>query len=281
MSVDLTVKGRPETGGAAAALREEALPPAAAPLVRVRGVSFAYGRGPLVVEDVDLDLHAGRVHCLLGDSGSGKSTLLRLVAGLERLRGHHGTITIGDRVVSGGARHVPPEKRAIGLVFQDYALFPHLSVRRNVMFGMRGRPRRQRRAAAVALLDRVGMADFAEKMPDTLSGGQQQRVALARALGRGPEVMLLDEPFTGLDARLRDQVRDVTLEVLRDARVATLMVTHDPHEALIAADAISVMRAGRIIMSGLPHDVCALCARPKGPDTVRLRCDFADSPPCR
>ena len=222
--------------------------------VRVRGAEFGYRSASPVVKGVDLDLHAGRVHALLGDSGSGKTTLLRLIAGLEQLNA--GSIDIAGQSVSGNTKHVPPEKRAVGVVFQDYALFPHLTVRQNVIFGLHKQPRRQRLAAADELLNRVGMGDFSAAMPTTLSGGQQQRVALARALARKPQVMLLDEPFSGLDATLRDRVRDTTLSVMREAGVATLMVTHDPREALIAADTVSVMREGRLSVTGRPHEIC-------------------------
>ena len=222
--------------------------------VSVRGVEFGYRQKNLVVKGVDLDLHAGRVHALLGDSGSGKTTLLRLIAGLEPLNA--GRIDIGEQSVSAQAKHVPPEKRAVGFVFQDYALFPHLTVQQNVAFGLKHQPRHQRRAAALEWLQRVGMEDFAQAMPTTLSGGQQQRVALARALARKPQVMLLDEPFSGLDTTLRDRVRDTTLRVMREAGVAILMVTHDPREALIVADTVSVMRDGRITATGRPHEIC-------------------------
>ncbi|MEM6394035.1 MAG: ABC transporter ATP-binding protein [Planctomycetota bacterium] len=254
-------------------------PPETIPsLVTVRDLSFAYGRGPTVVQDLSLELHAGQVHCLLGDSGSGKSTLLRLLAGLERPAA--GSITVGDRTVSSADRsvkHIKPERRAVGFVFQDYALFPHLSVRRNITFGMRHRPLRERKPAALDLLDRVGLTDYAKAMPHTLSGGQQQRVALARALARDPKLMLLDEPFTGLDTVLRDELRDVTLKVLREASVATLMVTHDPAEALLVADTVSVMRAGRLLRTAPPDEVCVLHPRPKGPPSVRLCLDAADT----
>jgi len=223
-------------------------------LVRVQNVEFAYRRAAPVVKGVDLDLHAGRVHALLGDSGSGKTTLLRLIAGLEQLNA--GRIDIGQQSASADAKHVPPEKRAVGIVFQDYALFPHLTVRQNVTFGLKKQPRRQRRSVADDLLSRVGMDGFADAMPTTLSGGQQQRVALARALAREPQVMLLDEPFSGLDATLRDRVRDTTLRVMREAGVAILMVTHDPREALMSADRVSVMRDGRITATGRPHEIC-------------------------
>jgi iron(III) transport system ATP-binding protein len=222
--------------------------------VTVSRLGFAYRRGPRVLHEVDLELHAGRVHCLLGDSGSGKSTLLRLIAGLERPDA--GRVSIDGECVADAGRCRPPERRPVGVVFQDYALFPHFDARRNVCFGMRNRPRRERRAAADQLLARVGMAGFERAMPHTLSGGQQQRVALARALARDPRVMLLDEPFTGLDAALRDRVRETTLRVLRNAGVAVLMVTHDPREALAAADRVSVMRQGRVLVTGRPQDVC-------------------------
>ena len=245
---------------------------AAPPLAEVRGVSFAYGRGPRVVCDLSLKLYAGRVHCLLGDSGCGKSTLLRLLAGLERPT--KGSILIGNEVVSSaerGTKHRKPEHRAVGYVFQDYALFPHLSVVRNVMFGMRNKPRGERKPAAHELLGRVGLAGFANAMPHTLSGGQQQRVALARALGRDPKLMLLDEPFTSLDTTLRDELREVTLRVLRESGVATLMVTHDPAEAMLVADTVSVMRQGSFVLEGSPDEVCTLESRPKGPAVVRLK----------
>ncbi len=210
--------------------------------------------GDIVAADhVDLEVCSGEVHCLLGPSGSGKSTLLRLIAGLETLQ--HGTISIAGVEVAHPRVHKPPEHRSVGFVFQDYALFPHLNVRRNVTFGMDRGPRAERLRAAAELLERVGMADYAEAMPHTLSGGQQQRVALARALAREPAVMLLDEPFSGLDERLRGEVRRTTLKVLRAAGVATLMITHDPREALQAGDVLSVLRTGRILQTGSPEAV--------------------------
>ncbi len=236
------------------------------PVVRVKQLRHSYSRGPVVVDGVDLELTPGRVHCLLGDSGSGKTTLLRLVAGFERPSS--GCITINGQCVAG--RHfMPPEHRPVGFVFQDYALFPHLNVRKNVTFGMNGR-RRDNVAAADVLLARVGMSGYAKAMPHTLSGGQQQRVALARALARDPKVMLLDEPFSGLDQTLRDRVRDDTLDVLRSAGVAVLMVTHDPREAMVCADDISVMRHGKVVASGGPSEVCVRCKDAYGGTVVRL-----------
>lgn len=220
--------------------------------MRVEGASHRYGATP-VVRDVTLAVPAGEIHSLLGPSGSGKTTLLRLIAGLEVLQ--TGQILIGGRRVAGPAYHVPPEARSIGFVFQDYALFPHLNVHDNVLFGMPKKAKRERRTRADELLDSVGMSDFARAMPHTLSGGQQQRVALARALAREPVVMLLDEPFSGLDDRLRGEIRELTADVLRSAGVATLLVTHDPEEALLTSDVVTVIRDGRIEQTAAPAEL--------------------------
>ncbi|MEM6796724.1 MAG: ABC transporter ATP-binding protein [Acidobacteriota bacterium] len=218
--------------------------------LEVRGVTHRFGSFT-AVRGADLSVQPGKVHCLLGPSGSGKSTLLRLIAGLEELQ--EGQIDIDGAPVARPGRQTSPERRAVGLVFQDYALFPHLTVLRNVAFGM---PRGGGQAASAReLLGRVGMEDYAAAMPHTLSGGQQQRVALARALARRPAVMLLDEPFSGLDARLREEIRHSTLDLLRGSRVATLFVTHDPREALLTGDAISVIQAGAVAQTGTPHEV--------------------------
>ncbi|MEM9552714.1 MAG: ABC transporter ATP-binding protein [Acidobacteriota bacterium] len=222
--------------------------------LRVRGACRRFGVF-VAADHVDLRVRPGAVHCLLGPSGSGKSTLLRLIAGLESLE--QGSITIDGRVVADAERalHRPPEDRAVGFVFQDYALFPHLDVRHNVAFGLRRGSRRDRHRAADRWLERVGMSSHATAMPHTLSGGQQQRVALARALAPEPRIMLLDEPFSGLDDHLRAAVRKTTLEILRTTGVATLLVTHDPREALLAGDVVSVIRDGHIIQTGLPSEV--------------------------
>jgi iron(III) transport system ATP-binding protein len=222
------------------------------PGLLIEKVSHSYGP-TTVVRDASLTVGPGQVHCLLGPSGSGKTTLLRLVSGLERVQS--GRIGIFGEEVGSPARHTPPEKRLVGFVFQDYALFPHLTVRDNVCFGIAGRRRKARIERARTLLDNVGMADFERAMPNTLSGGQQQRVALARALGRDPAVMLLDEPFSGLDVQLRDEVRSATIDVLQNAQVATLMVTHDPHEAMMVADRISIIHDGHIEQSGTPEEL--------------------------
>ena len=206
----------------------------------------------VAVDDVSFDVPAGQILALLGPSGCGKTTTLRLVAGFERL--DEGTITIGAETVAAPGRHVPPERRQIGMVFQDYAIFPHLSVGENVAFGLGG-GRRERAVRQETLLDFVGLTGLGERMPHELSGGQQQRVALARALAPGPRALLLDEPFSNLDAALRADVRAEVRALLRQTRTTTLFVTHDQEEALFLGDRVAVMRAGRIEQSGTPESV--------------------------
>jgi iron(III) transport system ATP-binding protein len=211
------------------------------------------------VQGVDLDVAPGEVVCLLGPSGCGKTTLLRIAAGLETLQQGRVSLDGGDTAVPHG-RHLPPEKRNVGLAFQDSALFPHLSVLQNVAFGLKGLPAARRHERAMALLEQLGMAAYAGAYPHMLSGGQQQRVALARALAPAPQLMLLDEPFSSLDARLRDQIRDDTLHVLKKVGAGTLLVTHDPEEAMFMADRIALMRDGRIVQMGTPRELyCTPC----------------------
>ncbi|MBY6072204.1 ABC transporter ATP-binding protein [Marinobacter salsuginis] len=210
--------------------------------------------GDTVVRDINLHLEAGEVVCLLGPSGCGKTTLLRIAAGLQMPSS--GKVFLGRSLVSApGGVQVPPEKRNVGLAFQESALFPHLTVLENVCFGISNLPKKQKQARALDLLERLGMAGSANVYPHTLSGGQQQRVALARALAPSPRVMLLDEPFSSLDARLRDQIRDDTLHVLKELNTATLLVTHDPEEAMFMADRIALMRDGEIVQTGSPTEL--------------------------
>lgn len=209
--------------------------------------------GEKVVKDISLHLKAGEVMCLLGPSGCGKTTLLRIAAGLQAPS--QGQVFLGQSLVSEPGLQVPPEKRNVGLAFQESALFPHLTVLENVCFGISRLPKKQRHSRALDLLERLGMAGSAKAYPHTLSGGQQQRVALARALAPSPKVMLLDEPFSSLDARLRDQIRDDTLHVLKELNTATLLVTHDPEEAMFMADRIALMRNGEIVQTGTPADL--------------------------
>ncbi|MCP4328094.1 MAG: ABC transporter ATP-binding protein [Alphaproteobacteria bacterium] len=222
------------------------------PALVVENVDHRYG-DIVAADDVHLAVAPGQVVCLVGPSGCGKTTLLRLIAGLEDLQS--GRIMIGGREVAGPGHLLPPEERGVGMLFQDYALFPHLSVADNVAFGLRKIAAAQRKARVDDVLDQVGMLDYSAAYPHTLSGGQQQRVALARALAPSPKVMLLDEPFSGLDQRLREQVRDQAFHVLKDSEAATLMVTHDPEEAMFMADLIAVMQNGRLAQIGTPIEI--------------------------
>ena len=211
-------------------------------------IRHAYGASR-VLEEVTLALGAGEVVCLLGPSGCGKSTLLRIAAGVERQAA--GSVEIDGRRVSGPDIHVAPEGRGVGLMFQDFALFPHLTVARNVAFGLAGPPAAKAERVR-GLLGRVGLAGHAERYPHELSGGEQQRVALARALAPRPPILLMDEPFSGLDNRMRDGIRDETLDILKEEGTAVLLVTHEPDEAMRMADRIALMRAGRIVQEGAP-----------------------------
>ena len=220
--------------------------------VSFRGVHHAYNRTPSL-RGIDLEIAPGEVICLLGPSGCGKSTLLRLAAGLENLTA--GEIFINRRQVSSTHSTIPPEKRGVGLMFQDYALFPHLSILANVMFGLKGLQRADAEREAMNALARLGLEAYANNYPHALSGGEQQRVALARAIVPRPNVLLMDEPFSGLDKRLRDSVRDETLSVLRETRATSVLVTHDPEEAMRMADRIVLMRKGKIVQTGSAHDL--------------------------
>jgi len=222
----------------------------------------AFGRHP-VLTGLNLEVSAGSFTAILGPSGSGKTTLLRLLAGFERPDA--GTITIGERVVDGPGSHVPPERRKIGYVPQEGALFPHLTVQKNVGFGLPARERRGMRTAE--LLDAVGLSGMGSRYPHQLSGGQQQRVALARALAIRPEVVLLDEPFTSLDAHMRASVRADVHRICRAAGTTAVLVTHDQDEALSMADRIAVLRDGRIVQYTAPQ---SLYSRPADPALARF-----------
>jgi iron(III) transport system ATP-binding protein len=225
------------------------------PIQAVRGVSF--------------DLKPGEIVCLLGPSGCGKTTLLRIAAGIERPES--GRVLIDELEMAGPQRFVPPEKRNIGLMFQDFALFPHMSIIANVAFGLRGLRRADALEEARHALKRVGLEDYECDYPHRLSGGEQQRVALARAIVPRPQVMLMDEPFSGLDQRLRDSVRAETLALLKETRATAMLVTHDPVEALGLADRILLMRRGRLIQAGTPAEIYR---RPADAEAARFFCDM-------
>ena len=209
--------------------------------------------GRVVLDRLSLSLRPGEIVCLLGESGSGKSTALRAAAGIQPIQA--GAIRINGESVSTPSRTVPPDRRGIGLMFQDFALFPHLSVLRNVLFGLRGLSRDAALAQARAALRRVGLADREDDFPHMLSGGQQQRLALARSVAPRPGVLLLDEPFSSLDARLRETVREETLAVLRETHVTSLIVTHDPEEAMLLGDRVALLRHGRIAQIGTAAEI--------------------------
>jgi len=208
--------------------------------------------GRAVVDDVSLSIMAGQVTCLLGPSGCGKSTTLRIIAGVEMQ--DSGEIYVDGKLICDTDYRVPPERREIGLMFQDFALFPHLSVADNVAFGLKG-AKEVKRARVEELLQRVDLMQFIDGFPHQLSGGEQQRVALARALAPKPCIMLMDEPFSGLDNRLRDGIRDETLSLLKEEDAAVLLVTHEPEEAMRMADEIALMRGGKIVQQGAPYNV--------------------------
>ncbi|MEL6324434.1 MAG: ABC transporter ATP-binding protein, partial [Pseudomonadota bacterium] len=216
------------------------------------GLVRTYG-GTDVVSDVSLVLAPGQVTALLGPSGAGKSTLLRLLAGLERPDA--GTLRSGDTILSSPDTMVPAEKRRIGLIFQDFALFPHLTALENVKFGLTNRRSNEASQTASDWLDRVGLSKRAHAYPHELSGGEQQRVAIARALAPDPVAILMDEPFSGLDPALRDDVRGLALRQIRETNIPALLVTHDADEAMLFADQIAVMRAGKIRQTGTPDEV--------------------------
>jgi iron(III) transport system ATP-binding protein len=201
-----------------------------------------------ILKNLSFELQAGEIACLLGQSGCGKTTLLRIAAGIQQVTS--GRVLLDDEEVDGPSGFVPPERRNVGLVFQDFALFPHLNVIENVCFGLNALSRKEATKVAEHALERVGLAGFRHSYPSSLSGGEQQRVALARAIVPRPQVMLLDEPFSGLDQRLRETVREETLALLKETRATCVLVTHDPVEAMDFADRILLMRAGRLIQTG-------------------------------
>ena len=233
--------------------------------LEIVGLDKSYGTQG-VLRDLNLNVPAGMFVSILGPSGSGKTTLLRVIAGFERAE--RGTVRLGNEIVDDESHFVEPEKRRIGYVPQDGSLFPHLSVERNVGFGLARRDRRGKRVTE--LLEMVGLGGMAERYPHQLSGGQQQRVALARGLAIDPALVLLDEPFSSLDASLRAAVRHDVREVLRNAGTTAILVTHDQDEALSLADRVAIIREGRISQFDTP---ARIYARPSSPELAR---EFGD-----
>ncbi|WP_028035198.1 ABC transporter ATP-binding protein [Chelativorans sp. J32] len=216
-------------------------------------ISHRFAAGQTILDQVSLVAEPGEVLCLLGPSGSGKTTLLRIAAGIEAQTS--GRILLNDREIAGPDLFLPPERRSIGLVFQDFALFPHLSILDNVRFGLTALSREEAKREAMIALARVGLEGYASAYPHLLSGGEQQRVALARALAPRPTVLLMDEPFSGLDSRLKDTVRAETLSILRQSRATAIVVTHDAEEAMRMGDRIALLKGGRLIQVGTAEEL--------------------------
>lgn len=222
------------------------------PAIELKGVSKKFG-SVLAVEGLSFTMEQGEILALLGPTGCGKTTTLRLIAGLEEP--DEGSIIIAGRVVADVSAWAPPEHRKVGMVFQDYALFPHLTVLKNVAFGLKGIKERELKERVERILELVGLLELKDRYPHELSGGQQQRVALARALAPGPQVVLLDEPFSNLDADMRAQMRREVQAILRRTNSTAIFVTHDQEEAFIIADRVGVLNQGRLEQLDTPEEV--------------------------
>lgn len=223
-----------------------------APAVEVKGLSKQF-QAEFALRELDLSVAPGEILALVGPSGCGKTTALRLIAGFERPDA--GEVWLGEKRVADVRTFTPPEKRGVGMVFQDYALFPHLTVLENVAFGLHGRPRSRRAAEARSMLNLVGLGELGERMPHELSGGQRQRVSLARALAPRPILVLLDEPFSNLDADLRAVMREEVRVILKGIQASAIFVTHDQEEALYMGDRLAVLNRGRLEQVGTPEEV--------------------------
>jgi len=221
-------------------------------LLKVENISAGYGR-EIVVEQLSFHVNRGEIVSLLGPSGCGKTTALRAVAGFEPVI--EGEILMAQKIVSAPGMTIPPEQRSIGMVFQDYALFPHLTIRDNIAFGLRHKPPVDRRVQVDHLLDATGLTAMSERYPHELSGGQQQRVALARALAPRPTILLMDEPFSNLDIELRERLSVEVRDLLKAEGISGILVTHDQHEAFAVSDKVGVMRDGRILQWDTPYNL--------------------------
>lgn len=220
--------------------------------LEINGVSRSFGGVP-ALNDISLSVAHGELICLAGHSGCGKSTLLRVIAGIEMP--DQGRVLLDGCEISGPNNYVEPEERNIGFMFQDYALFPHLNVLDNILFGLKRLTRPAAQARCLEIVERLGLEHLSRRFPHMLSGGEQQRVALARALAPQPQILLMDEPFSNLDRGLRDGIRTETISLLRELGTTVIMVTHDPEEALSAGDRVVLMRAGEIVQEGSGSDL--------------------------
>lgn len=206
-----------------------------------------------IIKDFNMELDKGEILAILGESGSGKSTMLRIIAGLEEA--YKGSMTIGNEIIFSEKTFVEPENRGIGMVFQDYALFPHMTVKKNIQYGLKKIRKDEKEKIAMEMLKLVNLVEHKDKYPYELSGGQQQRVAIARAIAPKPEILLLDEPFSNLDANLQEKIRDEIKEILKKAGITSIFVTHDREDAKVLADKVIVLKDGITVKKGLSKDI--------------------------
>ncbi len=225
-------------------------PGPAANAIELNRIKRLFGK-TAALDDVSLTIQSGEIVCLVGQSGCGKSTLLRIIAGVDNE--HQGAVALFGKLAAAEGTYVQPEARRVGFMFQDYALFPHLTALENIMFGVRRL--KNAKSLANAMIERLGIGALQQKYPHMLSGGEQQRIALARALTPQPPIMLMDEPFSNLDRRLGETIRSETLSILRELKTTTIIVTHDPEEALASSDRIALMRAGKIVQVGTGYEL--------------------------
>lgn len=220
--------------------------------LKVQGISAAYDKTP-TIEDINFNLAEGELACLLGPSGCGKTTILRTISGFQNLL--TGSITLHDKVLASNSVNVLPEKRGVGMVFQEHALFPHLTLKKNIGFGLHRISRDERNKKVSAMLDLIGMSGLGDRYPHELSGGQSQRVALARAVAPQPKLLLLDEPFSNLDTELRESLGNEIRDLLKELGITAIMVTHDQHDAFALGDTVGVMSQGKILQWDNPFNL--------------------------
>lgn len=218
-------------------------------MLKINNLHFKYKNSKVDnIEDFNIEINKGDIVAILGESGSGKSTMLRIIAGLEN--SYKGSIFINDKIVYDDKNFVEPENRGIGMVFQDYALFPHMTIAKNIMFGLKKMNKDNKEKRMMEMLELVNLVEHKDKYPHELSGGQQQRIAIARALAPNPSILLLDEPFSNLDAHLQNRIRTELKEIIQKSGITSIFVTHDKDDAKALADKVVVLEQGKIIKYG-------------------------------